>query len=75
MKKILNKKNIEASCSYCANGKLSPTGDAILCQKMGIVEKDFSCKKFKYDVLKRQPRRPREIEHFEAEDFSLDIEE
>ena len=75
MKKIIDKKNIEASCSYCAHGKFSPLGETILCQKKGIVEKDFYCKKFKYDVLKRQPRRPREIDHFDAEAFTLNIEE
>lgn len=75
MKKLLNDKKIEARCSYCANGKLAPTGDSVLCKKLGIVDPEFSCNKFKYDVLKRQPRRPREIEHFEAEDFSLSIDE
>ena len=74
VKNLFNKNSISASCSYCTHGRLSPNGETVLCMKLGVVEKDFSCKKFKYDPLKRQPRRPRELEHFEAEDFSLDIE-
>ena len=75
MKDLFNKKSIDASCSYCTHGKASPDGESVLCIKHGLVDKNGSCRKFKYDPLKRQPRRPRELEHFEAEDFSLDIEE
>lgn len=71
MKKLLNKKEISPSCSYCAYGKESPDGETVLCKKKGIVEKDFACKKFTYDVLKRQPRRPIVLEKFNPEDFSL----
>ncbi len=71
MKKLLNEKEISPSCSYCANGKESPDGETVLCKKKGIVEKNFACKKFVYDVLKRQPRRPIALEKFNPEDFSL----
>lgn len=74
MKNLFNKKSISASCSYCTYGKLSPNGENVLCLKKGLVDKDFACKKYKYDPLKRQPRRPRELEQFDAEDFSLDID-
>ena len=71
MKKLLNKKEISPSCSYCAYGKLSPDKETVLCKKKGIVEKDFACRKFVYDVLKRQPKRPKKLEKFNPEDFSL----
>ena len=67
MKKLLNKKEISPSCSYCAHGKLSPDGETVLCKKKGIVEKDFACRKFVYDVLKRQPKRPKKLEKFNPE--------
>lgn len=70
-KKILNEKEISPSCSYCMHGKCSPDGETVLCKKKGIVEKDFSCKKFSYDVLKRQPRRPLPLQKYSKEDFSL----
>ena len=71
LKKLLNKKSISPSCSYCEYGKLSPDGETVLCKKKGIVEKDFSCRKFSYDVLKRQPKRPLPLQKFNEEDFSL----
>ena len=71
VKKLLNKKEISPSCSYCAYGKLSPDGETVLCKKKGVVEKDFACRKFQYDVLKRQPKRPIELEKYNPEDFSL----
>lgn len=72
MKNIfLNKKEISPSCSYCEYGKLSPDGESVLCIKKGVMEKDSYCKKFSYDVLKRQPRRPMSLGEFSEEDFSL----
>lgn len=70
-KKLLNEKDISPSCSYCKHGKQAPDGENVLCKKNGIVEKDFACKKFSYDVLKRQPRRPLPLNSFNADDFSL----
>ena len=75
LKKLFNKNDITPSCSYCVHGKLSPNKESILCVKAGIVDLDYSCKKFKYDPLKRQPRRPKAIDKFDASDFSLDSDE
>jgi hypothetical protein len=72
MKRLFNRKDITPSCSYCAHGKLSPDKESVLCLKKGIVSLDFSCKRFKYDPLKREPIRPKAIEVFEESDFSLD---
>lgn len=74
MKKLLNKKDIVSSCSYCAHGRLAPDKESILCMKKGVVDTDYSCGKFKYDPLKRKPMRPRAIEKYDESDFSLDIE-
>ena len=80
MKKLFNKNDITPSCSYCVHGKPSPDKESVLCLKRGLVNLDYSCKKFKYDPLKRKPMRPKAIEKFEEsdfalEDFSLEIEE
>lgn len=74
LKKLFNKNDITPSCSYCTHGKISPNAELILCNKKGVVELDFSCKKFKYDPLKRQPRRPKSIDKFEQSDFTLSLE-
>lgn len=70
-KKLLNKKDISPSCAYCRHGRPAPDRETVLCKKHGVVEKDFSCKKFAYDVLKRQPKRPMPMQKFDAEDFKL----
>ncbi len=72
MKKLFNTKEISPACEYCTYGKASPDKEIILCIKNGVVEKTYACKKFKYDPLKRQPRRPVKMEQFSEEDFSLE---
>lgn len=72
MKKLLNKKDVTPACSYCVHGKFAPDKESILCIKKGVVSLDYSCKRFKYDPLKRKPIRPRNIEKFDESDFSID---
>lgn len=50
---------------------MAPDGENVLCKKHGVVEKEYSCRKFSYDVLKRQPKRPKALEKFKEEDFAL----
>lgn len=71
LKKLFNKKDVTPACSYCAHGRFAPNNESVLCMKKGVVDLDFSCKKFKYDPLKRKPLRPRAIEKFEEADFAL----
>ncbi len=56
MGKILNE-NISPSCSYCKHGRVSPDGEMVLCVKKGFMRTDSYCKTFKYDPLKRVPKR------------------
>ena len=68
------KKDIEPHCSYCEYGKTSDDGSVVLCCKMGgVMQPESSCKKFKYDALKREPRfaAPFMGEDYSKEDFSL----
>lgn len=63
---------IEPRCLYCAQGV--PLGEAqILCAKKGIMSLGSSCRKFKYDPLKRTPPRPAHIDfkQLKDEDFVL----
>lgn len=75
LKKLFGKKDISASCSYCVHGRLAPNKESVLCKKSGLVDLDYSCRKFKYDPLKRQPVRPRPIIKYEEEDFSLTVDD
>ena len=70
-KSLYNTENLSPKCEYCANGRPSPDGVNVLCKKMGVVSRDFHCKRFKYDIMKRVPKRAPELQSFEEEDFSL----
>lgn len=65
------KQEIAPKCEYCRYGRLSPDGETVLCEKKGVVERDGTCRRYKYDILKRQPRRRPEMPVFSAEDFEL----
>lgn len=71
-KSVFNTENISPSCAYCLNGKPSPDGETVLCSKKGVVAKDFSCRKYKYDILKRTPKRAPKLQSFTEDDFKLD---
>lgn len=70
-KKLTNKDNYEPKCAYCTYGRLSPNGENILCSKKGIMDPDNSCRRYKYDVLKRKPKSQIVIRPADPEDFKL----
>lgn len=71
MKQKLFNNDIIPKCEYCLHGKLAPGGEEILCIKMGIMSLSSSCKKYKYDPLKRQPKKMPQLPQFEKKDFEL----
>ena len=70
-KSVFNTVNISPACAYCQHGKPSPDGETVLCVKKGIVAKDYKCRKYKYDIMKRVPRRVPELQQFNEDDFKL----
>ena len=65
-------KGIVPMCAYCAKGTLSFDKKNVKKKKKGIVELNYSCRRFKYDPLLRIPKIPQEIEKFKIEDFKID---
>lgn len=55
MKKKYFGNSIQPSCQYCQFGSKSKEGNKILCEKQGLVDPSFSCKKFLYAPIKRIP--------------------
>ena len=49
---------IEKYCKYCEAAETLSDPDAMLCRKYGVVKASFCCRRFRYDPLKRAPRRP-----------------
>ena len=71
MKKKLYGENVSPKCMYCETGIKTNNGKEILCRRMGIMQPDSCCKKFRYDPLKRKPDVIKLKQDFSAEDFSL----
>lgn len=69
--KLIDGKSYSRVCENCLNGRLSADSDKVLCNKNGIMRPDSTCKKYKYDPLKRRPKRPHIISGFSEKDFSL----
>lgn len=70
-KTVYNTDNISPACAYCLFGKPAPDGETVLCSKKGVVAKEYSCRKFKYDIMKRVPKKAPKLQSFSEEDFSL----
>ena len=56
MADIFNK-DLPHACSYCVYGRESLFSGEILCSKRGVTSVRDSCRKYKYDPLKRVPER------------------
>ena len=69
---MLFQKNIEPRCAYCKRGALL-ADDRVMCMKKGIVSTANSCRKFRYDPLKRVPPKPvkADFSALKDEDFTL----
>ena len=73
MRKVNNKlfdNKIAPACEYCEHGYDSAEYNMTMCKKHGVVSPYFRCKHFKYNPLRRKPKRP-EVQSFTPEDFSL----
>lgn len=69
---MLFRKKIERRCQYCARcARLGQ--DTALCTKKGVVLLDGSCRRFRYDPLKRVPvhLKPLDFSKFDDTDYSL----
>ena len=71
MKDKLLASGISPKCEYCEFGKSSPDNETVLCPKKGVVAKDFHCRKYRYDIMKRVPQKRPKLEQFSDDDFSL----
>lgn len=68
----LFRKDIEKRCEYCIHAG-TVSADTCICARCGIVSAEDSCRKFRYDPLRRVPERPEvpDFSRFEAKDYSL----
>ena len=69
---MLFRKKIDRFCSYCIYAE-KLDDETYLCAKRGFVAACHHCRKFKYDPLKRVPKRrkPKDFSEYDELDFSL----
>ena len=69
---MLFEKNIDPRCAYCQWATPLDEGQ-LMCVKKGIVTCSGSCRRFRYDPLKRVPPRPAKLSTstLTDEDFKL----
>ena len=69
---MLFRKNVERVCSLCVHAGQT-CGEQMLCAKRGFVSPDGSCRRFRYDPLKRTPKKQKakDFTAFTEEDFRL----
>lgn len=60
-------------CFYCIYAHKIAGIDMVMCDKSGAVPEDHSCKKFKYNIFARNPRRKEDLNttKFSKEDFDF----
>lgn len=68
--KHFNKK-LEPHCEYCVHGICSEFSNEVLCRKKGVTDAKDSCRKYKYDPLKREPQKLKISDNYRPEDFLL----
>ena len=64
-------KKITPACEYCEHGRETSEYNMILCSKKGVVSPYFRCRKFRYDPLRRIPKRDEDVKTYSPSDFSL----
>lgn len=71
LKSIFLKKDAAPSCGYCKYGQVCRGTDTVVCLKRGLSTTDEHCRAFKYDPIKRIPKKRPTIESFSKDDFEL----
>lgn len=62
----------EPQCACCEFAEITEDGDVALCRKIGgIMQLHSKCKKYKYDPLKREPKKVMFTSDFTKDDFDL----
>jgi len=68
-------KKIECDCVYCSLGYTLNNEKDIICEKFGLVSRNFNCKNFIYNPLNRKPKGKILKKTFEKNEFKITSEE
>ncbi len=71
MKNRLFNKQIPHACKYCLNSRDFDSETEVLCRIRGVVGRNDSCRKYRYDVTKRIPEKATLAGEYCSDDFVL----
>lgn len=63
-----NDETMERFCAFCEKGTVVPSPDGeplVICKKKGLVSGRYVCGGFRYDPLKRDPKRKETNKEYE----------
>lgn len=63
---------VEKDCAYCRQGHMLMNEEHVICDVYGLIQRQFKCRHFIYDPLKRVPTCVSMQTDFSAEDFSIE---
>lgn len=55
--KLCEQYDISKKCAFCEYASKTLDEEKMLCKKKGVVHADYSCHAFRYDLMKRLPKR------------------
>lgn len=64
-------RDLPRACAYCAYGQLTSSGEEVLCPKHGVTGPRDSCRHYRYDPIKRVPKRTKIADGYDPEDFFI----
>lgn len=56
-KKLCEQYDISKKCAFCENASKTLDESKMLCKKKGVVNAEYICRSFRYDLMKRVPKR------------------
>lgn len=70
MSKLFNKE-ISPACKYCVYSSALAFSNDMICKHQGITDADNSCRRYKYDPLKREPKSVKIEKNYTKSDFEI----
>ena len=56
-KKLCEQYDISKKCAFCEYASKTLDEEKMLCKKKGVVNAEYACMSFRYDLMKRAPKR------------------
>lgn len=65
------KKELTRVCEYCEYARIICDDANVLCSHRGVVAKEYRCRRFSYDPLKRTPTPPQSFNIPDAKELQI----